>query len=444
MHRIPKIQYVKNKDVHIAYQVVGNGPMDMVFVPGWVSNIEMFWESPIVAEFLTGLSAFTRLIMFDKRGTGLSDRLGTIPDLETRMDDVRAVMDAVGSERATLCGYSEGGTMSCLFAAMHPSRTTSLIIIGGFPRRVSSADYPHAPLLEDFLRDIEDYKKKWGGPARIEKVAPSLANDPAFCDWYARFLRNSASPASSAEVNIINAQIDIRHVLPSIQVPTLLLHALHDKVVSIENGRYMAQHIPNAKWVELPGVDHIPWGMDSQTILTEISEFLTGERPNNEPDRILATLLFTDIVGSTETAARLGDHKWGQLLEQHHSIVRRELNAYRGRELDTTGDGFLAMFDGPARAVRCAHAISTALAPMGLKIRAGIHTGECEMIGDRVGGIAVHIGSRVADLAKADEVLVSSTVRDLVAGSGIIFEAQGTKILKGVPGEWSLFRVTAC
>lgn len=435
--------YDRSGGVDIAYQVLGDGPHDVVLVPGWVSNIEMFWESPRISKCLKRLASFTRLILFDKRGTGLSDRSSKIPDLETRMDDVRAVMDAVGSDRAALCGYSEGGSMCCLFSATFPERVSALVMMGSFAKRTWSPDYPWGPKKELFLKFIAEIEQNWGGPVRMEQIIPSQLHDPAERDWWARFLRMSASPAAAAMVNYMNAEIDIRHVLPAIQVPTLILHSAGDQVISIDHGRYLAQQIPNAKFVELPGADHDPWGTDSKAILDEIIEFTTGTRPQVEVDRVLATMLFTDIVGSTEKAAELGDRTWRNLLEQHNAIVRRELAQFRGREIDNAGDGFLATFDGPARAIRCARAIGTHMKPLGIKIRAGLHTGECEVMGEDIGGIAVHIAARVSGLAEPDEVLVSSTVKDLVAGSGIEFEQMGSRTLKGVPGEWHLFRVAS-
>ena len=441
---VPETHYIKNGNVYIAYQVVGEGPQDLIFVPGWVSNIEIIWEDPRQAQFLNHLASFTRLILFDKRGTGLSDRVANIPDLETRMDDVRAVMDAVGSEQAALCGHSEGGSMCCLFSATYPERVTAQIIMGGFAKRVRGDDYPIGLTPEEFQQVIDHTERGWGGPVRIETLAPSLSKDPLFRDYFARYLRLSASPSAAAEVNRVNAEIDIRHVLPTIHVPTLLLHTAGDKAVPMDASRYMAEHIPNAKLVELEGTDHMFGGSHMEQMTAEISEFLTGVRPGREPERVLATVLFTDIVDSTAKASALGDSRWRRLLEQHHTTVRRELAAHRGREIDNSGDGFLAAFDGPARAVRCARSIGAALQPLGVTIRAGLHTGECELMGDRIGGIAVHIGARVAALAESDEILVSSTVKDLVAGSGIEFEALGPKTLKGVPDQWQVFRVTSC
>jgi len=440
---IPETRYAKSGDVNIAYQVIGNGPPDLILVPGCVSNIEVFWDEPAVARFLRRLASFSRLILFDKRGTGLSDRLGDLPDLETRMDDVRAVMDAIGSERAALCGYSEGGVMCALFAATYPVRTTALIAIGSYARRKPAPDYPWGRTdkqQQDFLDEIQ---KDWGGPVGLDERAPSVAGDDRVRQWWARFLRMSASPAAALALTRMNREIDVRHILPAIHVPTLVLHAVGDEVVEVHAGRYIAERIPGAKFVELPSKDHLPWGADADAILDEIEEFLTGQRHGPELDRILATILFTDIVDSTDRAAELGDQRWRDLLESFYGVVRRELPRFRGVEVGTAGDGVLATFDGPARGVRCARSIANAVVPLGLRVRTGLHTGECEIIEDNVGGIAVHTAARVATLANPGEVLVSHTVRDLVAGSGIRFESRGMHTLKGVPGKWPLFAAIA-
>ena len=437
----PETRYTKSGDVNIAYQVVGQGPLDLVLVPGWISNIDVFWEEPAFNRFLTRLASFSRLILFDKRGTGLSDRVADMPSLEVRMDDVRAVMDAVGSERAALFGYSEGGTMCALFAATYPARTSALIMAGAFARRMSAPDYPWGVTEEQMDAFVDKIQREWGGPVGVDMRAPSMAHDEGFRQWWARWLRASASPAAAVKLVRMNMEIDIRHVLPAIRVPTLILHSVNERFLDVEGSRYMAAQIPGAKLVELPGADHAPWLEDADMIVSEIEEFLTGARPVSEPDRVLATVLFTDIVGATEKAAGLGDRRWHDLLDSHHACVRRELARFRGREIDTAGDGFLATFDGPARAVRCACAISDAVRPLGVEIRAGLHTGECEVMGEKVGGIAVHIGARVAAHAHANEVLVSNTVKDLVAGSGLSFRDRGIQPLKGVPGDWRLFAV---
>jgi len=438
---LPQTRYTKSGAVNIAYQVLGKGPPDLVLVPGWVSNMDVFWEEPSFSRFLTRLASFSRLILFDKRGTGLSDRVADMPSLEVRMDDVRAVMDAVGSERAALFGYSEGGPMCALFAATYPERTSALVMAGAYARRLSAPDYPWGLSDEQFHTFLEQVERDWGEAVGVEARAPSMAHDEHFRQWWARFQRMSASPAAGATLARMNAQIDIRDVLPAIRIPTLILHSVNDRTIDVGGSRYMAERIAGAKLVELRGVDHIPWLSDADTVLDEIEEFLTGVRHSQAPDRVLATVLFTDIVGATEKAANLGDRRWHDLLDTHHALVRSELARFRGREIDTAGDGFLATFDGPARAVRCACAISDKVRSLGIEVRAGLHTGECEVMGDKLGGIAVHIGARVAALSRPNEVLVSSTVKDLVAGSGLAFQDRGTQTLKGVPGEWRLFAV---
>ena len=432
-------RYARSGDVNIAYQVVGAGPLDLVLVPGWVSNVEVFWEEPSAARFLERLASFSRLILFDKRGTGLSDRVADMPGLETRMDDVRAVMDDAGSRRAALLGYSEGAAMCLLFAATYPERTSALVIVGGFARRIWSPDHPWNPTAEQREHFLEQMAREWGGPVGVEERAPSMAGEPRFRNWWARFLRLSASPGASAALLRMNTEIDVRHVLPAIRVPTLILHNAGDRTIPVGSGRYMAEHLPGARYVELSGEDHLPFVGNADEILDETEEFLTGIRPGPEPDRVLATIMFTDLVDSTRRAAELGDRRWRDLLEAHHVLVREQLERFRGREIDTTGDGFLAAFDGPARAVRAATAIVTGLREAGLDVRVGLHTGECEVIGPALGGIAVHIGARVAALANGGEVLVSSTVKDLVAGSGLCFTDRGVHTLKGVPGEWHLY-----
>ena len=437
----PQTRYARSGDVNIAYQVVGAAPRDLILVPGWVTNIEVFWEEPACARFLERLASFTRLILFDKRGTGLSDRVADLPNLETRMDDVRAVMDAVGSERAALLGYSEGGPMCALFAATYPLRTTALVIQASYARRTRAPDYPWGPTLEALHEWMAGCYRDWGGPVGFDMRWPSAAQNERARQWWARLLRMGASPGANRTLQQMNAEMDVRHVLPAIRVPTLVLHSAGDQVFPAAASQFMAKQIPGAKFVEFPGRDHLAWGEDADAIVDEIEEFLTGVRHGPEPDRVLATVLFTDIVGSTEKAAGLGDRRWHDLLERHHDLVRRELARHRGREVDTAGDGFLATFDGPARAVRCARAVSDGVRGLGLEVRAGLHTGEIELRGDKVSGLAVHIGARVAAAAGPGEVLVSSTVKDLVAGSGLRFQDRGPHVLKGVPGEWRLFAV---
>ena len=442
---VPQTRYAKSGDVNIAYQVVGDGPFDLVYVPGFVSNIELMWEEPDYAGFLERLASFSRLILFDKRGTGLSDPVPPeeLPTLEQRMDDVRAVMDAVGSERAALLGHSEGGNMCVLFTATYPERTAALVLVGCYAKRIRSDDYPWAPTLEERMAQIEETERTWGAPDPASELglAPSKGGDAAFERWLGRYWRQSASPKAAAVLLGMNSMIDVRAVLPSIAIPTLLLYRTHDADVMVEEGRYIASRIPGSRLVELPGADHLMWTGDSDAMLDEIEAFLTGVRRGPEPDRVLTTVLFTDVVGSTEIAARLGDRAWRALLERHHGAVRTELERWRGREVDTAGDGFLATFDGPARAIRCAVGATGSVRELGLEIRAGVHTGEVELVGDDVRGIAVHIGARVSSLAEAGEVLVSRTVADLVAGSGIELVDRGEHELKGVPGAWSLYSV---
>jgi pimeloyl-ACP methyl ester carboxylesterase len=437
---IPETRYAQSDGVNIAYQTLGEGPVDLVVVPGWVSNLDVFWEQPAVESFYRRLASFSRLILFDKRGTGLSDRVA-LPSLEIRMDDVRAVLDAVGSERAALIGYSEGGPMSALFAATYPDRTSALVMIGSYARFMQAPGYEFGRTPQQFEAFLHEIEHDWGKPVGIDRRAPSRLADESFRQWWARFLRASASPRAAADVVRMNAQIDIRPVLPSIRVPTLILHAVGDLTASLEGSRYLARVIPGAKLVELPSEDHLPYLSDSEAICDEIEELVTGVRRYAEAERVLATVLFTDIVGATEKAGALGDRRWRELLESHHQVVRRELARFRGREIDTAGDGFFAAFDGPARAVRCACAVSSAVKPLGIEVRAGAHTGECEVMGDKFGGIAVHIGARVAACAGPGEVLVSSTVKDLVAGSGLVFEDRGRHPLKGLAEDWQLYSV---
>jgi pimeloyl-ACP methyl ester carboxylesterase len=439
----PETRYAKSGEVHIAYQVVGDGPIDLVYVPGWTSHVEYQWELPATARAFRRMASFSRLILFDKRGTGLSDRVpeAALPTLEQRMDDVRAVMDAAGSERATLFGASEGGPMCMLFAATYPERTAALILYGSFPVRTWSPDYPWAITSEQQAMFEEMVRADWGKGADSAIRIPSA--DERFLEQFATLCRLSASPGAALALLKMNFQIDVRAILPTIRVPTLILHKERDQRVDVGNSRYLAERISGAKFVELPGVDHYMWLGGDDPVTDEIEEFLTGTRHVAEADRILATVLFTDIVGSTERAATLGDRRWRELLDDHHAVVRRELARYRGREVHTTGDGFLATFDGPARGVRCATAIGQALRALGIEVRAGVHTGEIELMVDDVGGIAVHIGARVAAAAGPGEVLVSSTVKDLVAGAGIEFDDRGSHSLKGVPGEWRLFRAIA-
>ncbi len=438
---VPRVRYAKSGDVHIAYQVVGDGPLDLVFVNGFVDHLEVQWEFPPLASFLNRLASFSRLILFDKRGTGLSDRVAALPTLEQRMDDVRAVMEAVGAKRAALLGLSEGGPMSALFAATYPDRTAALIMLGSYSRYVRDAGCPWARTGDEWQVILDSIETSWGTGQMLPLFSPSLAGDEAAVQLQGRFERMAASPGAAIAVLRMALDIDIRHLLPAIRVPTLIVHRTGDRVCEVQGSRYMAERIPGAKYVELPGDDHAPWTGDSSAVLDAIEEFLTGQRHEPEYDRVLATVLFTDIVGSTERAAELGDGRWRAVLDNHHAAVRRELTRFRGREVKTLGDGFLATFDGPARAIRCACAIRDGVRPLGIEVRAGLHTGECEWRGDDVGGIAVHIGARVAAKAGPGEVVVSSTVKDLVAGSGLRFADRGVHSLKGIPGKWRLFAV---
>jgi class 3 adenylate cyclase len=444
----PKTRYARSGDANIAYQVAGDGPIDLVYVPGWVSNVETAWEDPNVSRFLQRLTSFSRVILFDKRGTGLSDSVPIyeLPTLEQRMDDVRAVMDAVGSERAALFGASEGGVMCALFAATYPERTSALVIYGSYAKGIATDDYPQglAPIeaLDEFIEALAELWDDAGGLLSI--WAPSAGDDPVATAAFGRYLRSGASPSAVEALTRMNAMADVRHVLPAICVPTLVIHRAEDMIVSVEAGRDVAAMIRGARYVELPGEDHLWFHGDADAILDETEEFLTGSRSPRIADRVLATVMFTDIVDSTRQAAALGDRRWGDLLGRHDALMRRELERHRGRAVKTMGDGFLATFDGPARAIRCACSVRNALRDLGIEVRAGLHTGEFDLIGDDVGGIAVNIGARVGSAAGPGEVLVSRTVTDLVAGSGIEFEDRGVHSLKGVPGEWQLFAVSDC
>jgi pimeloyl-ACP methyl ester carboxylesterase len=441
----PETRYAKSGDVNIAYQVVGEGPLDLVLVHGWVQSFDPGWEIEPIRRFYERLASFSRLILFDKRGTGLSDRvpIDDLPTLETRMDDMRAVLDVVGAERAAVLGHSEGGAMCALFAATYPERAQALVMVGSSARTRWAPDYPLGA-TDDEIDELERLiLDDWGAGAvrtLLQQLAPSIADDEELVQAHTRAALRAASPAAAAALTRMSAMIDIRQLLPAIRVPTMVLYRA-DEVLAAAS-RYLGERIPGARVVELPGVDHMPWLGDQAVVLDEIEEFLTGVRPHPALDRVLATVLFTDIVGSTELVADLGDRRWRDVLEQHNAIVRRELERFRGRELNTAGDGFLATFDGPARAVACAVSIRDAAKAVGLQIRFGLHTGELELAGSDIRGIAVHTGARVAAKAGPGEVLTSSTVRDLVAGSGLEFEDRGSHELKGVPGEWHLYAVS--
>jgi len=434
-------RYADSGGVSIAYQVYGEGELDLVFVPGFVSHVELLWESPEMARFLRRLGSFVRVVLFDKRGQGLSDRPADPPTLEESMDDLRAVLEAAACERPAIFGISEGGPMSMLFAATYPERISSLVLYGTYARMVKSADFPLGIPRDALDRWGEMVQREWGGPVGLRHWAPSAVGNAEFERWWGRLLRQGTSPAGAIALIDLYREMDVRAILTSIDVPSLVLHHVDDRIVSIQQGRFLAEQIPGARFVALDGADHLAWTGDQDTLLDEVEEFLTGSRRAHEPERALATVLFTDIVGSTETAAQLGDRGWRDLLERHDAIVRRQLAVHRGREVKTMGDGFLATFDGPARAIRCATAIDETVPEIGLEIRAGIHTGEVELIGDDVGGMAVNIGARIGALAGPGEVLVSSTVRELVVGSGLDFAERGAHRLKGAPDEWRLFAV---
>ncbi|MBD0329089.1 MAG: adenylate/guanylate cyclase domain-containing protein [Thermoleophilia bacterium] len=435
--QLPETRYASSGEVSIAYQVLGEGSLDLVVVPGMAGNVEYEWHDRYQAAFRRRLARFSRLILFDKRGTGLSDGVHGVPTLEERMDDVRAVMDAVGSQRAVIMGISEGAAMTVLFASTYPGRTVGAILLGAYASSRADPDR-----LE---RAIADYRARWGTRALADEdirvYGPSALRDDEIRRWWPSWIRFSATPGAFAALMRMNARIDVRHVLPAIRVPTLVLHRTGDRPVPVERGREVAEAIPGARWIELPGSDHYPWLGDVEPLATAVEEFVADLAVEAELNRVLATVLFTDVVGATERAAALGDREWRRLLESHHDVVRAHLARFRGREVDTAGDGFLATFDGPARAVRCGVAVAEAVRELGLEVRVGLHTGECELIADKVGGLAVHIGARIAALAGPGEVLVSATVRDLVAGSGLSFADRGAVELKGVPGQWRLYTV---
>jgi pimeloyl-ACP methyl ester carboxylesterase len=442
----PETLYTRSGDVSIAYQVTGEGPFDVVFIPPFVTHVELVWTTSF-APALEALSSFCRLIRFDKRGTGMSDRVGGAPTLETRMDDARAVMDAAGSSRAAFFGSSEGAAMSLLFAATYPERTAALVLRSAYPRTMWAPDYPWGRSEEEYRREMERDLRLFGSRDQALEAVRSrmqLDDDQEARQWV-DYLRWSGSPGAVEALALMNKEIDVRHVLPAIRVPTLILHGSDDTIVPIDVARYVGDRISGARRVEVP-TGHAATGRAAVALSEEIKRFLTevwesGGWEEAEPDRVLATVLFTDIVGASERAASLGDRAWRELLERHHELVRRQLVRFRGREVDTAGDGFFASFDGQARAIRCACAIVGGVRELGLDVRAGLHTGECELVDGKVAGIAVHTGARVASYAQPGEVLVSSTVKDLVAGSGIAFEDRGAHELKGIPGEWRLYAV---
>ena len=443
MSPAPPTRYALSGDAHIAYQLFGEGDLDLIFVPGFVSNIEHYWEMPKVPDLLERLGSFARVAIFDKRGTGLSDPVAEPPPLEQRMDDMQAVMDAAGMERAALFGVSEGGPASVLFAATYPDRTSALVLYGSTPRFRTDSDISWGATDEQIEQVLADVFARWGEGALLEAFAPSAAGDPQMDEVWGRFQRAGASPAMARAVMAALFEIDVRDVLPTIRVPTLILHRTGDLIAPVEGGRLMAEKIPDAKLVEFEGTDHVPFTGDFEPVLDEMEEFLTGARQARPLDRVLATVMFTDIVDSTRRAADAGDRRWRDLIERHDELTRRQLDRFRGQEVKTLGDGFLATFDGPARAIECAFAIRDGVGTHGLELRAGLHTGECELYGNDVRGIAVNIGARVGALAGANEVLVSSTVKDLVVGADLHFTERGEHELKGVPGKWRLYAAAA-
>jgi class 3 adenylate cyclase len=434
-------RYADSDGVSIAYEVRGGSGPDLVFVPGFVSHLELWRGEPVPERMFGPLSSFSRLITFDKREQGLSDRVGRPPTLEESMRDVLAVLDAAASERAVLFGISEGGPMSALFGATHPDRTRALVLYGTYARLTRAPDYPAGVPAEALDRWGERLRSEWGGPVGLDWWAPTAVDDPGVRDWWARLLRRGTSPGGAVQLMDLYREVDVRSILPAIRVPTLVLHRAEDRMVPAAHGRYLADHIPGARYVELPGRDHLVATGDVRALVDEIEDFLLGTRGAHGAERVLKTVLFTDIVGSTDRAAALGDRGWRDLVAAHDAVVRQALRAYDGTEVKTLGDGFLATFDGPAQAIRSAREAGERTRELGLEIRAGIHTGEVEIVRGDVAGMAVNIGARVGALAGGGELLVSSTVRELVVGSGIHFEDRGAHTLKGVPGEWRLFAV---
>ena len=437
----PVARYAKSGDLHIAYAVAGDGPIDLVWVPPWISQVEYLWAEPSLERVMERLTQFARVITFDRRGSGLSDPLFGAPTLEDQMDDVLAVMDAAGSESAAICGTLEGGPMAALFAATFPERTDALVMYATFARATWAPGYEFAWPAEIRDQHMEAGIKQWGQGWVAAGVAPSKVQDPGFMEWAGRLERLAASPATIRRIFDLIGEFDVRDVLPSIRVPALVMHRKDDSFIKVDHSRYIASRIPGARYVELEGEDNMFSLGDAEAVLGEIEEFLTGTRHDHEPDRMLATVLFTDICDSTARAAEMGDRGWRFLLERHDALFRQALDRHRGREVKRTGDGFLATFDGPARAIRCAASVAEAMGSLGLQIRAGLHTGELEVMDGDLGGLAVHIASRVMSAAGPNEVLVSGTVKDLVVGSGIDFEDRGERELRGVPGEWRLYAV---
>jgi class 3 adenylate cyclase/pimeloyl-ACP methyl ester carboxylesterase len=438
----PEISYAKSRGLNVAYAVAGDGPLDLVVVPGFVSHLEAAFGQPAISNATRRLSSFARVIIFDKPGTGLSDPTPGPSTLEERMEDLTAVLDAVGSERAALFGVSEGAPMCALFAASHPERTEALIMYGSYAKGIAGDDYPWAPLQEQVDLGGEMIEEEWGTGVMLEVYAPSKLDDPDFARWWAQYQRQAASPGMARATARLASEVDIREVLPAISVPTLILHRKHDSLWPVEGARYISEQIEGAELVELEGIDHFPFVGDSEAVFGEVESFLTGSRRMPEPERQLLTVMFTDIVDSTKRGAEMGDRLWHNLLDGHNEVVREQLERFRGREVSTAGDGFLATFDGPARGIACAEEITRAVRPLGIEVRAGLHTGEVEIRGEDIGGMTVNIGARISAMAGPGEVLVSGTVKDLVVGSDIEFEPRGSHPLKGVPGEWDVFVAT--
>jgi pimeloyl-ACP methyl ester carboxylesterase len=437
------VRYAKSGELNIAWQVFGSGDVRLVLIPGWASHLENIWTLADFRAFAEKLARFARVVILDRRGTGLSDPVQDPPTFEERMDDVRAVLDAVGWERAAILGISEGGPMAMTFAATYPARTEALLLYGTFARFSRADDYPHGYPREVNEMWVPHLQTTWGTGELSRRFAPSIVDDPATIRVLARLERMAMSPGTARKLFAMMCDADVRHVLPAIRVPTLVMHRVDDRPVRVGHARYLAEHIAGARLVELAGEDHLPWCGDADALLDEVREFLTGERAETAPDRILTTILFCDIVDSTRCLAELGDAEWKQRLATFYGLADEKLRHFRGRKLDTAGDGLFAAFDGPARAVRCGASLARAVEALGLRLRVGVHTGECEVLGDKYSGMAVHLGARVAGVAEPGQVLVSSTVKNLVVGSGLAFVDAGTHALKGVPGEWQLFAATA-
>jgi class 3 adenylate cyclase/predicted alpha/beta hydrolase len=439
----PDVHYAQTVGGSVAFQVAGDGPIDLVFLPEWWNETESMWDQPLFADVLERLASFSRMMCFDRRGCGISDPLplGAAPVLDDWLDDLQAVMDAASSERAVLVGCSGGGPLSVLFAATYPERVSSLVLVNSYARFSRAPDFGIGLPAELVESALERVHSQWGTGEQLDLLAPTLKGDAHFRRWWARYQRHSLSPGAAATIQRMLFEVDVRDVLPAVRAPTLVLQRVDDPFIRLPHARYLAEHIPNAELVELPGSDHVFFAGDADGLVDEIEKFATGDRRASRSNRVLTTMLFTDIVGSTERAVNVGDSAWRALLERHHVEVRAALERFRGHEVDTAGDGFFATFDGPARAVRCALRISEAVRDLGLEVRAGVHTGEVEVHGHGVTGIAVHVAARVAALARGGEVLATGTVRDLVAGSGLHFEDRGRHTLKGVPDDWQIYAV---